>query len=323
MHRLRHLLTLLKSSRCGVLLFLLLASATTVSALHPCANDTIIIGGKKLIVQRELTYDTLGTPGAEMKPEKRRKRLRLGDFKVGFHVAGYLPFDEVRPETAGYSSVNAFVGPDRRSGNGMGFLLWGERKLGKQGWALHAGLGMDYITGTHLTFDTDQIDDSLFAFASFTEDELDQILRFRFDIGSETDTVAVNLFDAGYQSNWIRVPIGLSYEREVSQNAILRFCAGLDLRVLMSSELPSFVFLPDLGNEVLTYEPGPDNLSFRPFTVSPWASVGARWKMDRRWWLTTELRGNLPQQPLEVNPHFEIRRLLLGGQVGVCYLLGR
>jgi hypothetical protein len=323
MDTLRFLFSIEKSSRRGVLLFLLMAASLASLASESCVADTIIIGGKKLIVQRELTYDTLGTPGETLEPKKQKKRLRLGDWKVGFNVAGYLPLDEVRPETAGYSSINAFVGADRRRGNGMGFMVWTERKLGKQGWHLHAGIGMDYLTGRNLSFDTSQIDDSLFAFASFNEDELDQILLFRFDIGSETDTLPVDLFDAGYQSNWLRVPLGLSYERELSKKTILRFGAGLDLRILLDSELPEFIFLPDLGNEVITYAPDTDNLKFKPFTLTPWLSAGARWQMDRRWWLTTEVRGNLPQRPLLANDLFTINRVLFAGQVGVCYLFGR
>lgn len=313
-----------KSSHIRALLFLLVFSTSGYAAMGvTLVSDTIIIGGKKLIVEREVVYDTLSEAGDRLEPEKpRRKRLKRGDARIGFRASGYLPVDQITSDIPGaYSSVGAFVGSDSRVGSGVSFELYAERKLGMRGWFVTTGVGIDYLNGKNLTFDSEAIDDSLFTFASFENDQLDQILLFRFDIGSETDTLGMPLFDDPYRSSWLRIPIGVGYERELSRQSILRFCAGIDIRINLSGEQPDFIFLPDLGNEVVIQTA--EEIGFRAMALTPWVSGGVRWQMDRRWCLTTELRGSLPFRPLSTDSPVEVRSVLLSGQVGVCYQLGR
>lgn len=313
-----------KSSYFRVLLFLL-ATITSVggSAGVTFEADTIIIGGKKLIVEREVVYDTLATPGEQLTPEEPKKRkLRLGDFRAGFRANGYLPFDQITTSAEGaYSSLNAYLGSDSRIGSGVGFEIYAERKIGRRGWFVTSGVGIDYINGKNLVFDPETLDDSLFTFASFEDDALEQILLFRFDIGSETDTLSTPIFDDPYRSSWLRIPLGAGIEREISRETILRFCAGIDLRIHLHGELPDFIFLPDLGNDYII-ETG-ESLSYRSFLVTPWISAGARWQMDRRWWLSADIRGTVPMSALAQNDRMSISSILLGGQIGVMYLFGR
>lgn len=313
-----------KSSHLCALLFLLtmIASPGASAGVTLCA-DTIIIGGKKLIVEREVVYDTLGIPGERLEPTERlKKRMRLGEFRAGFRATGYLPFDEISTSTEGaFSSLNAYLGADSRLGSGVGFEIYGERKIGKKGWFVTSGAGIDYLNGKNLAFDPNTIDDSLFTFASFEDDALDQILLFRFDIGSETDTLSTTIFDDPYRSSWLRIPVGVGIEREVSRKTILRFCAGVDLRIHLQGEIPDFIFLPDLGNDYLVESS--QSLSYRSLLFTPWVSAGARWQMDRRWWINADLRGAAPMSPLVQNDQVRISSVIIAGQIGVMYLFGR
>lgn len=309
-----------KSSALGWLLFSLLS--IPMNAIEIMETDTIILGGKKLIVQQEIKYDTLDTPN-NLEEKKVKKRVRFGDWKAGFEGIGYVPLDEVATEQADLSSINAFTGSNRRVGSGMGIAITGEKAIGKQGWNLHAGVGVDFFTGYHLTFDPSELDSSLSAFASFDKNSLAQILLFRFDIGAETDTAALQLTQDPFRSSWAHIPLGLTYERKLNKSFYLRFGAYADLRVLMQGKRPDILFIAE-NSPVWTQISSDQDWEYRRFTVSPRVGAGFRYAMDRRWYFTGSLNGSLPFNPIDGGTTGLIyRSILFDARIGVSYVFGR
>lgn len=313
-----------KSRVITLLLFLFFAFSAEATD-HYCWSDTIIIGGKRLIVEREVSYDTLNTTANQPEAEKAvRKRLSLGSLRLGFTGTGYVPLDQISAEVPGFSSVNAFTGPDRRPGSGMGTEVYMERQLGNSGWYAHTGVGMDVMTGFHLSFDTAVVDENLFAFASFSKNELDQILLYTYDIGSETDTIAINLSQEGFKSSWLRVPVGVVFEREASASFVWRMGLFADLRLNLSGTTPDIVLIADRGGEMHFVDAELNSWKYRSFMVNPRLSLGGRWEMDRRWWLITQVEVAFPFSPIESEgAGFEYSGLLVNAGVGVQYLFGR
>lgn len=289
---------------------------------HTCLNDTIILGGKKLIVQHELTYDTLDVEEPK-KPNTKKNRIDFGDWKAGFEGIGYIPLDVLQAKQTGFSSINAFTGPDRRSGNGMGIAVTGEKAIGKAGWNLSSGLGVDFFTGSNLIFDAEELDDSLVYFATFDKNDLRQILEFRFDIGSETDTVALALTQDPFRSTWLRIPLGLTFEREINRELDFRISIFADMRFNISGQKPDVILIETAGPQVLEVKEGMD-WDYRSFAVTPRLSVGGMYAMDRRWHLIGGVNFAFPFEPIDSdNPWMEYSSILIDLRLGVSYVIGK
>ena len=289
-------------------------------------NDTIILGGKTLIVEREVVYDSSSTSSNQLDPEeKERPRLKLGTWRIGFDVSGYAPIDGMKSKVDGYSSLNAFVGPDLRRGSGMGVGGHVERAVGRDGFLIHSGLAIDFVNGFNYTLDQTQLDDSLMSFASFDKNTLDQILLFRYDIGSETDTVEMTLSQEAIQTSWLRLPIGLVYEREINREFTLRAGIFADVRMFLNGKSPDIYLLPDRGSEPILYQTSElekDDI-YNRFSITPRLSIGGRFKMDRRWWFLATLNGGFPFNPMRENDFIEYRSILTHVNLGVQYHFGR
>lgn len=308
-----------------LLFFVLIFSVFQSRAYLPAANDTIILDGKKVIVNREVTTDTVTTTTPNpLEEKKQKKKLDLGTWRAGFRADGYVPVCNLSAETEGYSSVNAYVGADRRRGNGSGIMFFAEREVGKRGFSLTSGFGVDFITGTNFSFNPDQLDDSLYSFANFTSNQLDQILLLRYELGSEFDTLKVNLEDSPFKTTWLRVPIGALWERDINKDLTLRFGGGVDLRFLLASERPDVIFLPDLGKDYIWVSAEEEAWFYKSVTFTPWVSGGVRVAMDRNWWLDIGIKGGFPFKPIASNSRgIEYQSILLSGRIGVMYLFGK
>ncbi|MFT4682872.1 MAG: hypothetical protein ACI80P_000662 [Flavobacteriales bacterium] len=308
-----------------LLFFVFVFSASLASGFISLSNDTIVLDGKTVIVQREVTIDTVSTTIAHpLDEKKRKKRLDFGTWRGGFRAEGYVPIDILTSKEQGYSSVNAFVGADRRRGNGSGIMLFIERGVGKRGFSFNSGVGIDFITGTNFNFDINELNDSLLTFANFVPNQLDQILLLRYELGSEFDTLRVNLENNPFKTTWLRVPLGMLWEREINKDVTMRFGGGVNLRFLLANERPDVVFLPDLGKEIRAISSQDESWSYKTVSATPFLSGGVRFSMDRNWWLDLGLKGGFPFNPIHSNAAgVEYQSILLSGNAGVMYLFGK
>lgn len=309
-----------------MLLFFVFVFSTSASFAHYSAlNDTIILDGKKVIVEREITIDTVATTIPNpLDEKKRKKKLDFGTWRGGFRADGYVPVDVLTLDQSGYSSVNAYVGADRRRGNGSGIMLFAEREVGKRGFLLTTGVGVDFLTGTNFNFSPDQLNDSLYSFANFTSNQLDQILLQRYELGTEFDTLRVKLENNPFKTTWFKVPVGALWERTINKDVVLRFGGGFDFRFLLANERPDVIFLPDLGKDYTWISSQEEAWFYKSFTATPWLSSGLRVSMDRNWWFDIGVKGGFPFSPIADNAvGMAYQSILFSGRVGVMYLFGR
>lgn len=280
----------------ALLLFLLLPVCSVYAltesdfGLYRSENDTIIIDGKRLIVERELFYDTLETVEEKTpEPPKLRKRRSPDTWRVGFEAAPGLLAGRLGPDEDRTANLDAFIGNAVQFTGTMGLYVGVNRKIGKQGWRFNTGLGLDFLQIENTNFRADQFSDSLFAFVSSQPGEVQHIERFRFPIGAEFDTLETALVSAPFVATWLTIPLGMSREKPLSKTTVLKFGFGADWRVLISGDASTLTLV---SNESPPYQDlqGGQSIDFNRLFFTPYAQVGARFKMDRNWWLTTGLR---------------------------------
>lgn len=321
-----HNIQSISSSIRKVLLFLVGSIAPfLVTAGITLNNDTIILDGKKVIVERELTVDTVGTTVANpLEEKKRKKKLSLGTWKGGFRAEGYVPVSVLTTTETGMSSVNSYIGADRRRGNGSGIMLFTEREVGRRDFSITTGIGIDFISNVNFSFDPTQLDDSLLTFANFSDNQLDQVLLFRYELGDEFDTLKVDLKDDPFKTTWLRIPVGALWERAINKEVSLRFGGGVDLRFLLGSNRPDVILLPDLGKDYTWISSDEEAWFYKRFVATPWVSGGVRVAMDRNWWLDIGLKGGFPFSPMASNSNgLQQQTILMSGRIGVMYLFGK
>lgn len=282
----------------ALLLFLLLQVSPLLAdtglneVLCLAKNDTIIIDGKRLIVERELLYDTLETP-EEITPEpelpKLKKRRSPDTWRVSFEAAPGILAGRLGPNENQAPNLDAFMGQAFQITGSMGLYLGVNRKIGTQGWRFHTGLGVDFLQIENTNFRPDQFSDSLFAFISNEQGAVQHIERFRFPIGAEFDTLETALVSAPFVATWLTVPVGLSSEKILNKSTVLKFGFGADVRLLMMSEQSDLMVITNESPPYQTYQ-SKQSIDYNRLFVTPYASVGVRFKMDRNWWLTTGLR---------------------------------
>ncbi len=325
-------LNLKSFTRSGCLVPLLLFFAVSFSAsarnhvrgvYATCAPDTIIIGGKLLLVERELLYDTLSqqTVQEPVEPKKVKKRRKPDTWRLYFEAKPGLSFDELRSETPGYLTVNQFVGQSQQRIGGMSIALGAQRRIKHSDLRFVFGIGIDYLQGANRIFDLNELNDSLYKFDSPEVGQLDWIERNRFPIGAELDTVSLTLRNAPFRTSWVNIPLGVMWESELSKSVGLRFGAGADLRLLMNAEQVQIIELEQNGSGVINQPATTIAWKYSSFFVSPWVHAGARFMMDRNWWLSAGIRGSYLFDVMQFGETaLEYRAIHLQGVIGIEFV---
>lgn len=325
-------LNLKSFTRSGCLVPLLLFFALSFSASArshrigesaTCAPDTIIIGGKLLLVERELLYDTLSQQAVQepVEPKKVKKRRKPDTWRLHFEAKPGLSFDELRSETPGYLTVNQFVGQSQQRIGGMSIALGAQRRIKHSDLRFVFGIGIDYLQGANRVFDLTELNDSLYKFDSPEAGQLDWIERNRFAIGAELDTLPLTLRNAPFRTSWINIPLGVMWESELSNAVGLRFGAGADLRLLLNSEQVQIIELEQNGPGVINQAPTTTAWNYSSFFVSPWVHAGTRFKMDRNWWFSAGVRASYLFNMMQFGQTvLEYRAIHLQGVIGIEYV---
>lgn len=271
--------------------FFVVQAAAENSFFH-AERDTIIIDGKLLIFEREIRYDTLQTEEeqpTDPTPPKLKKRISPDTWRIGFEAAPGLLIGRLGPEANQPPNLDAFIGSDVQVAGSMGLYLTGSRKIGSKGWRFHSGIGLDFLQVENTNFSDGQFSDSLFAFISDADGQVQHVDRMRFPIGSEFDTLETNLVSAPFVATWLTVPLGVTNETELSRTARLRFGAGIDTRLLINGKASDITVVTNGAPPYEVYEGG-EQVNFRPLFLTPYLHAGARFQMDRKWWFTTGFR---------------------------------
>lgn len=313
------------SVRVTLLFVFLLASAHVRAGMNEAHADTLIIGGKLVLVEREVDYaeaDSSVTPEAAPKEERKAKKRRpFGSRRLGFEVAPGLALQRPDLSTAGARVLNEYLGTPSYVSGQFSLTLKGSIQLGRSDFFLEGGIGVSYLSTNNRSFQTENLSDSLYSLYSNGAGELFQVTRFRYPIGAEFDTLAMQLSSSPHRSSWLKLPLQLVQERDLNRSLTLRWGIGMTVmgRMRETTETTYLISRENATDQHL--ELPASSLSSPQWQFLPSASLGARLSLDRNWWLSSELRYEglfrgirLDDEVLRTRGHF----LAVG--VGLIYL---
>lgn len=317
-----------KSSCLWPLLLLFILTALTEQCVAAMPNDTIILGGKRLLIQRELSYDTLPEKrDPEILPEKRNtvKRRKFDTWRVGFEVTPAVFVHRFESEDPALITLDEAGIGKSNPGSGMGLAVAIERKIATRSGAFWLTFtpGIDYFSAPSPYFDPELLSDSLFGFHYYGDGRLGEITRFRYPIGAEFDTLEVRLSQNEFRTAWLSLPVGLLYEIAVNKQLALRFGGGINLRILMSGDQPDLMLLPKTGIDYIQLLESQNEWAYRSLIVTPWLQGSMRYALDRNWGLNLGLRAAFPFNEVEQNTWINRRGLSISALIGLSYALGK
>jgi hypothetical protein len=285
-------------------------------------NDTIIIGGKRLIVEREVRYDTVSqetlTPPDQNPTQKPLKKRKKGEWNAFFSVLPGVDFHQLKSKTGNQATVLQFNGSAMESTFSNSFEAGMRFKPAKQTFWFSGGVSLTYASIAHQDFDQSQLTDSLFDFMSSPQSELQAIDRFRFPIGIEYDTSLVDTRNAPFIGTWIALPVGFGIDRMASAKRTWCFGFGFTARMLIQSKSETLMLLPDEGAMFRTVLLG-DNGVFSNFHLSGWGEVATRFQLDSFWHLSTGIRFDVPLAVIDDALPVNYRAIRLSAVVGISY----
>jgi hypothetical protein len=317
-----------KSSRHKPLLLLFLLIVLAKPSDAALVNDTIILGGKRLLIERELSYDTLGEKNQEEEaPSKKTtvKRRKFDDWRIGFEVSPSLTVQQFTSNAEGLMTLSEAGIGTTNPGSAMGLSLTVERKIKTGNGAIWLSLapGIDYFNAPSPHFDVNQLSDSLYGFHYYGDGRLGQVTRFRYPIGAEFDTLEVQLTRQDLRTSWLSLPIGVLFERSVNKKMAFRFGGGLNFRLRIDEERPGILLLPKTGIDYLQLPETSNLWAYRMLTFTPWLQGSLRYALDRNWGLNMGLRVAFPLNETADNVWFERQSVALGVALGLSYSLGK
>lgn len=270
-----------------LLLFFLLLTHGAEGASHflSFAPDTIIIGGKYLIVEPRLEYDTL-RESTSNEPVKRRKER---EWRAGFEAAPGVQFNRLRSTQEGYRLIDEFVGKNLSIEAAMAAWGFAEYRLGRSNLWLFAGAGINFFTVSGSGADLENLSDSVFTYRSPETNVLQAIERFRYPIGTEFDTVSVTLSRRAIAFSSVQIPFQLCYAQALSRKLELVVYAGADVQLLRVTESRPLELLSTSDDRFLTQDLAPSD-AFRSFSLSPVLGARLGIGLDRKWMLLTGVR---------------------------------
>lgn len=273
-----------KSNALVVLLFLLAIAGSANSFIEE-KSDTIIIDGKLVVVNRVVEYDD-GDEPEKPKHEPRTDRR----FSWGLNVLPNYIIGSVKG-TGDMQSLGQFVNKDWKGELGFDGSI-NVRMYDDYDVFYSLGVGYSLFKFNNDFFSISELDDSLWRFETLTDGDLTQITLHRFDIGSETDTLAVELKESDITLTAFRVPMSIGWYLPDGKSA--------NARVVEAGLVHHFVATKTGGPVVLLNENAEtqfqiaENLGVRSYGLSAFVAGGWKWRLTgvgRRDKVSASIRG--------------------------------
>lgn len=212
----------IKSSITLVVLFCF-ASVCKASGLV-CANDTIIIDGKTVVVERVVEYED----PIVVEPDKKDNDDKPVRRHVGYAGGGIGPsilmVNREVPNSA-YQTLDEFIGcPGNLRVGARAHGLYG-RKWKKWGVEVAPSLDLEWYKNTFFSQST--LDDSLYQFSSPENCVLNQITRHDLVIGVEFYDVEAQLNRSPLFMMNLHLPVNAVYFHKIDRENHLELRAGL------------------------------------------------------------------------------------------------
>lgn len=284
--------------------------------------DTLIIGGKKVVVERVVTYDTIPViQDPDLEPDKPKLKK---DHLLFFQAEGGLNRGQLLHEASDLVAVNEFTGSSARNGVYFKLELGYEKPINDQ-LRLKGGLGFHGCKVINYSFDSELLDDSLFRFESFKPNELSQITRWRYEIGTETDTISLPLNAETIEQFYLTIPLELVWAQERDQNRTnwqRRNTAGLGLTIMYALNQPQSTLTAVSTSDASFEQATPEDYKFNPWVLAPKIFVGQRWISKQGNAIWVKVNASFPFSTIDpLESKFYFNQQWLGLSTGVNIFL--
>jgi len=211
----------IKSSITLVVLFLF-AAISKASGLG-CAQDTIIIDGKTVVVERVVDYEEPPIP-EPVKPRREKNEVRHTKYFGGGIGPSMLLVDQEVPNS-NYQTLNEFINNHGKVRSGIrasGMFGWKWKKIGLE---IAPSLDLEWYKNHY--FARSSLDDSLYQFSSIENGVLNQITRHDLLIGVEFYDVEAKLLSGTLFMMNLHLPLIGIYHHKLDRTKHLEFRAGV------------------------------------------------------------------------------------------------
>lgn len=245
-------------------------------AAFVCPSDTIIVDGKEVVVERRVSHTNETDPPLE----ETNRRALVRKYMLGFGAGGGVTLGSQSSGVAGFQTLDAFIGEP--TGQRVMFdagLTFGYESGEK--WLVEAGIHLGYSAVGNRYFVGSALGDSLVAFESPEAGVLNQIQRYRYEIGEEWYTDPVALRKGGYSQLTMDIPVQVLTILPAPRGSRTLWMAGGGLRgrYLLSATSTNWVLL----NESSDYQfIDLDDIVTRPFQLDLIITGGLRKVMNQK-----------------------------------------
>lgn len=263
------------SNKLLLLFCCLFFSSQSYSFSNPI-QDTIIIDGKTVVVNRIVEYED-PIPEPE-EPEKKKKKK--GDYYALVDFWGGITSGKITGSDSKFQTLSEFI--DKKST--ITQYDFAHLSIGKEfndQLALELGVGISYFSIGNRYFVESSLHDSLDHFQSFKKGELSQIVVFNYDIGSEVDTVETELVKSNFTQTSLSIPLILRWTSESKKRQKLRFSANLGLigKYVFANTGGPYVVLED-NNKYVYYSN--EDLGLNSLQLIGRIGIGIKTDLSRR-----------------------------------------
>lgn len=297
--------------------------------------DTIIVGGKYLVIEKQEVGDKEFDQqyGPEPANNKRCWLCRANiNGEIGIHFREDLNFTSSATNASGFETIGSFIGkkrsycPSYAAGLDIGIRL--TRKL-----TLQTGFGMAYSNHCYLSFDPAKLaDDTISFFLNPEKGRLDQVyIAIDNPLGGEYDTTQVDLVKGSLIIPTWQIPLGFRWNTQPEKRTGHRWYYSAALMLMMQqTESAEFRTL----NPVLISAGGKwinvvrEDLSITTMLIGARFSGGRTWQLwkhpqqDQYLRFSAGLTLTLPAGDINETTTYSVSLWKAGAQIGLAFAFG-
>lgn len=288
------------------------------SEILAAPSDTLIVDGKKVVVNRVVEYDTVSVREFRDPSEVKRPRNAV-PWLLGLEGGATANISQFQSDLNTLLTVDEFTNRKLRYSVGVNALFYGGIIL-SDNWSVMTGVGYNSLSMPYSTFDSAQLHDSLYRFESESKGELSQITRYDYgDLGAELDTIQVSLSDENLELSYLEFPLLFNYTPQFRQSKWnLDFQFGVQAQILLDSSTPDVPVIAENGDNEFVPESG-QRLTSTLFGVQGAAGFSRRLLKNLEGY--GRIRMSLPlNNPSDPVSRIQINFYQVGIQLGVRYL---
>ncbi|MCB0760626.1 MAG: hypothetical protein KDC12_03815 [Flavobacteriales bacterium] len=261
----------------STLIVLLFSFVLTGWSFLEVPSDTIIIDGKLVVVNRQVEYDTLSTQDEPVKEIKKQYHK----WGLNIDIGGGPAWVTDKSALDGFQSLHQFtgkrgvVGSSFRGGGSVSFH-WDKKD---NRWFVQAGVHINVVNLPNSFFAESTLDTALTGFYLNANKEVEQIVTYVYDIGTENDTLPLKLIKSNLNVMELRFPVSFTYLFPTeSRSRSITAEVGLMNGLILSHTGGPFSLISQNGSYQYVAD---TDLHLRGYRPNPFVSVGITQNLGR------------------------------------------